>query len=258
MFATLVTNAGFAGFLFLLALLLQGPLGYDALGSGLRYVPLMAGFVLVAPLVSRFEPQLGPRLLLGAGFALFAAGTLMLTRLTAADDWAVLIPGMIVAGIGCAIAQMETILGALASVPPSRRTMASGASAAFRQVGSSIGVALFGSILTNHYGGALPGSLAAARVPSRLAGDLLRGARVRVNSAGRLLPGMPATVARKVQQATHHAFVGAFNDTARFTALLLAGTLVIAVAIARRPQRAPAHVPDPPPVVDLEQPVSVG
>ena len=76
--------------------------------------------------------------------------------------------------------------------------------------------------------------------------------------AGRLLPGMPATVARKVQQATHHAFVGAFNDTARFTALLLAGTLVIAVAIARRPQRTPAHVPDPPPVVGLEQPVSVG
>ena len=137
-FATIVVNAGFAGFLFLLALLLQGPLGYDALGSGLRYVPLMVGFLFVSPMVSRFEPRLNPRLLYRAGFGLFVVGTLLLTRLSARDDWNVLIPGLLIAGVGCAIAQIETILGAVVAVPLSLTTMASGTSAAFRQVGSSM------------------------------------------------------------------------------------------------------------------------
>ena len=165
-FATIVVNAGFAGFLFLLALLLQGPLGYDALGSGLRYVPLMVGFLFVSPVVIRFEPRLNPPLLCRAGFGLFAVGTLLLTRLSARDDWNALIPGMLIAVVGCAIAQIETILGAVAAVPLSLTTMASGTSAAFRQIGSSIGVALFGSIVTSRCIGALPGALQAAKVPT--------------------------------------------------------------------------------------------
>lgn len=195
-FATIVVNAGFAGFLFLLALLLQGPLGYDALGSGLRYVPLMVGFLFVSPVVIRFEPRLNPPLLCGAGFGLFAVGTLLLTRLSARDDWNALIPGTLIAVVGCAIAQIETILGAVAAVPLSLTTMASGTSAAFRQIGSSIGVALFGSIVTSRCIGALPGALQAAKVPAPVRGGILQGNRVTVNAAERLLPGLPAQVAR--------------------------------------------------------------
>lgn len=65
------------------------------------------------------------------------------------------------------------------------------------------------------------------------------------------------TELRLMARGREPLFVGAFNDTARFTALLPAGTLAISVAIARRPQPVPVHVPDLPAVVDLEQPVSV-
>ena len=252
-FATIVVNAGFAGFLFLLALLLQGPLGYDALGSGLRYVPLMVGFLFVSPVVSRFEPRLNPRLLYGVGFGLFAVGTLLLTRLTARDDWNVLIPGLLIAGVGCAIAQIETILGAVAAVPLSLTTMASGTSAAFRQVGSSIGVALFGSILTSRYIAALPHALQAANVPTSTRGGILQGNGVPVNAAGRLLPGLPAQVARAVQDGTHHAFVAAFHDAAVVASSILAATMIVSVLMAKRAAPVEITVPVPQPLADLEQ-----
>jgi len=146
--------------------------------------------------VIRFEPRLNPRLLYGAGFGLFAVGALLLTRLSARDDWNALIPGLLIAVVGCAIAQIETILGAVAAVPLSLTTMASGTSAAFRQIGSSIGVALFGSIVTSRCIGALPGALQAAKVPAPVRGGILQGNRVTVNAAERLLPGLPVQVAR--------------------------------------------------------------
>jgi EmrB/QacA subfamily drug resistance transporter len=232
--ATVVVNACFAGFLFLFAVLLEGPLGYDALSAGLRYMPLMVGFVLIAPVLSAHEARLGPRLLYTAGFGAFAVGTLLLTRLTPGDDWAVLIPGLLIAGIGCAVIQLESVLGAVAAVPARLSTMASGASAVLRQVGSSIGVAVFGSILTNHYGAALPGALHGAGVPAPLSGSLLRGAAANVNAAGRLLPGLPAGAADLVRHATHTAFVGAFNDTARVVAVVLVVMLLVALPFGRK------------------------
>jgi hypothetical protein len=63
MLAAVITNAAFGGFLFMLSLLLEGPLGYNALDTGLRYLPLMLGFVLVGPIASRYQTHLGPRVL---------------------------------------------------------------------------------------------------------------------------------------------------------------------------------------------------
>lgn len=55
------------------------------------------------------------------------------------DDWMVLIPGLVLAGIGCAITQVETVLIAASAAPTRTSTMASAASATVCQVGSSVG-----------------------------------------------------------------------------------------------------------------------
>ncbi len=233
MLATLVTNAAFGGFLFMLSLLLEGPLGYGALDTGLRYMPLMVGFVLVGPLAGRLASRLGPRVLYSAGFGLFACGVLLLTRLTPADDWTVLIAGLLLTGMGCAVTQVESVLGAVESVPARLSTMASGASGALRQVGSSLGVALFGSVLSNRYGDALPGALAHAGVPAGISARLLPSAGANVDAAGRLLPGLPTQIAGYIQRATHGTFVTAFDDTARVVAVVLAVMLLAALPVGR-------------------------
>jgi len=100
-----------------------------------------------------------------------------LPRLTASDDWTVLIAGLLLTGIGCAITQVETVLGAVEAVPARLSTMASGASATVRQVGSALGMALFGSVLSNRYGDALPGLLTHAGLPARISTGFLAGRR---------------------------------------------------------------------------------
>jgi MFS family permease len=209
-------------------------LGYDALGTGLRYIPFVIGSIIVAPVVGAYANRLGARLIFGVGLTILALGFLLLTRITPADDWGVLILGLLIAGLGGAAVQAQLTNAAVASAPRQRAGIATGISATMRQVGSSMGIALLGSIFTSRYSHYLPGNLATAQVPKDLADQLVRGGGGNVSVAGRVPIGVPPQLASPIQQATHTDFIMSFNDTIRFTTVLLVVAVVIAVVFVRR------------------------
>ncbi len=231
---TIIVSFVYAGLLFIMALLFQNVLGYDALGTGLRYIPFVIGSIIIAPVIGANANRLGGRLIFGVGLAILGIGFLLLTRITPSSDWDALLIGLLIAGIGGAAVQAQLTNVAVGAAPRQRAGIASGISATMRQVGSSMGIALLGSIFTSRYSHYLPTALATAQVPKDFADQLVRGVGGNVSFAGRVPPGVPPALASPIQQATHTAFISSFNDAIRIAALFIAVAVVIALLFVRR------------------------
>jgi EmrB/QacA subfamily drug resistance transporter len=168
--AALTAIAGmcaFSGFLFLITLYLQEVRGYSALTAGLFLVPMALLMAFSAPLCGRVIAAHGTRIpLLIAGTGITAGGVL-LTFLTAASPaWYVLL-SCVVLGAGMGWVNAPVTNNAVSGMPRSRAGTASGIASTSRQVGSSLGVAVTGSVLAaGLHGGPLAAGFAAATRPA--------------------------------------------------------------------------------------------
>jgi hypothetical protein len=87
------------------------------------------------------------RVALPAGQLLCAAGLLAMRGLEATSPWTVLLPGLLVMGVGIGLANPTVTYAALGVVPATRSGMASGVNNTFRQVGIALGIATLGALL---------------------------------------------------------------------------------------------------------------
>jgi MFS family permease len=156
----------FAGFLFLITLYLQEVRGYSALVAGAFLVPMALVMACSAPLCGRVIARIGTRVpLLIAGTGITAGGVL-LTFLTAASPaWYVLL-ACLVLGCGMGWVNAPATNNAVAGMPRARAGTASGVVSTARQIGSSLGVAVTGSVLAFNLHGPLGTGFAAATRPA--------------------------------------------------------------------------------------------
>ncbi|MDT0310345.1 MFS transporter [Streptomyces sp. DSM 44917] len=144
-----------AGLLFVLPQYLQSVRGHDALGTGLRLLPMTAGVVLATrgcqPLVRTF----GSRGVVATGLALLAFSGILGSSTEAASGFGLTAVWLTVAGLGAGLALVPAMDAALDAVPAGRSGAASALLVACRQVGGAIGVALLGSLLAQSYRGGL-------------------------------------------------------------------------------------------------------
>lgn len=138
--------AGWAAFLFMMSLYLQGERGYSAMATGLIYLPISIGALVFSPLSGRLVGRFGNRPpLLIAGTMITAAAAMLMFLTPATPVWALL---MIFAayGIGFAMVNAPVTNAAVSGMPRDRAGAASAITSTSRQVGVSIGVALCGSV----------------------------------------------------------------------------------------------------------------
>jgi len=229
-FITFTVSFAYAGLLLVLALLFQNVLGFDALGTGLRYIPFVIGSIFVSPIVGVIISKVDPRVLFGVSLAVFGVGLLLLSGITPVDSWTVLVPGLIVAGFGGAALQAQLTNTAVSSAPRERTGQATGISATMRQVGSSVGIALLGAIFANRYAHYLPGALAAAKVPDAATQMLFASGGGNASAAGHLPSTLPPAIAAAINFGTRDAFEHGFSDMIRvivgLVALCVAATLL--------------------------------
>ncbi|HET9079854.1 MAG TPA: MFS transporter [Trebonia sp.] len=167
--AVLTAVAGtcaFAGFLFLITLYLQEARGYSALAAGEFLLPMALLMALSAPLCGQVIAARGTRVpLLIAGAGIAAAGV-MLTFLTAASPgWYVLLC-CVVLGAGMGWVNAPATANAVAGMPRARAGTAAGLVSTGRQAGSSLGVAVTGSVLAAGLHGPLASGFASATRPA--------------------------------------------------------------------------------------------
>jgi EmrB/QacA subfamily drug resistance transporter len=153
------------GFLFLITLYLQDVRGYRPLFAGLFLLPMAAAMAVGAPLAGRMLARSGarkPLLIAGGGIT---AGGLLLTQLTNSSAPGYLVIAFLVFGVGMGFVNAPITNSAVSGMPRSQAGVASGIASTSRQVGSSVGVAVMGSILAANLHGSMAAGFASATRP---------------------------------------------------------------------------------------------
>ncbi|WP_329577932.1 MFS transporter [Streptomyces sp. NBC_01361] len=127
---------------------------------GIRLLALNGFTVVLGPLVGRLMNRTSPQLLLVTGLVIGGIGALCvnLFHATTGTGEAALVIGVLGIGIALAMAPITTI--AIGSLPHRLAGTGGAANSALRQIGSALGPAVFGVILTNRTLDTLPGHLA--------------------------------------------------------------------------------------------------
>lgn len=147
--ATILFYTGMGSFFLVLALYLQEGRGLDALGSGLVFTPLAVGYLAASVVSQQLTARLGKQLLAlgGAVRAVGLAGLLLtVAAVGAGGHVAVLIPALVVDGVGMGLLTAPLIATVLADMDPRHAGAASGVLSTAQQVGVALGIALVGAL----------------------------------------------------------------------------------------------------------------
>ncbi|HVO21268.1 MAG TPA: DHA2 family efflux MFS transporter permease subunit [Anaeromyxobacter sp.] len=152
--------------MFLLPLFMQEMLGFTAMQSGMALIPRVAVMMVATPIVGRLYGRVPARLLIGAGVVLVASGSYLLAGMTLATSLTGIVHAVMVQGLGFSLMFVPLTTAALSAIPRHRLTDATGLNSVLRQVGASIGLAVFATLL-ERYGYHARAALAAHVVPDR-------------------------------------------------------------------------------------------
>jgi MFS family permease len=113
--------------------------------------------IVVAPIAGKSSDRLGSRWLMTGGMTLVGCALLIFAQLQADSSYLMLLPGMVLGGLGMAITMTPMTAAALSSVPVDKAGVGSGMLNTFRQVGGALGIAVMGAILASGSNAALAG-----------------------------------------------------------------------------------------------------
>jgi EmrB/QacA subfamily drug resistance transporter len=229
---TFAVGGGMFAILPYLTLYLQNDLGYSPLQGGLRLLP-MTVLTFVVPFVLRSPVhRLPPGVVLGGGIAITAAGIAALLAVGPSSGWTVLIPGMVLSGIGIGIANPAIARVGLGVVPPERSGMASGISNTFRIGGLATGVAALGAVFQQRITSSLSSSVGAH---AAALGRVVSSAGVRAAAHGQ----------PKIADAARLAFVSGLRTILIIGAAVVALGAIAAATLVRAKDFHGAAAPAP-------------
>jgi EmrB/QacA subfamily drug resistance transporter len=145
--------ANYTGFLFLNTLYLQQVCGFSALKAGLCTAPLAIGMLLFAPLSGRLVGTRGPRIPLVAAGVVMATGAVLLRHADVHTPLWYVLAGYLLFSSGFGLVNAPITNSAVSGMPRSQAGLASAFASTSRQFGSTLGVAVVGSVLSSGLGG---------------------------------------------------------------------------------------------------------
>ena len=143
-----LTVAGLFGMFFLGVLYLQRVLGYDALETGLAFLPVSVLIgILSLGFSARLSQRYGTTAVLLPGLALIAVGLLLFARVPVDGSYVTdLLPALIPIGIGAGLFFPVLTTLAMSGVTPSESGLASGLVNTSLQVGGAVGLAVLATL----------------------------------------------------------------------------------------------------------------
>ncbi|MFY1690273.1 DHA2 family efflux MFS transporter permease subunit [Plantactinospora sp. WMMB782] len=148
--ATLVSFALF-GLLFVVPLYLQFVLGYDALATGIRLLPLIGGFVVGVGAGTRIAGRIGHKIPIATGLLLTGIGLTIGVNTDTTSGFGFAAIWYAITGLGIGSALTPSMDAVLAVLPPERSASGTAITMTLRQAGGALGVALLGSLLSQTY-----------------------------------------------------------------------------------------------------------
>jgi EmrB/QacA subfamily drug resistance transporter len=223
MFAAVALAAGAFAALLYTQLWLQSVLNMSAIDAGLVVAPLAAVAFAASAGIGRFMHRIPPQFPLGLGLLVIGGGSLLRTDFSPSSGWGVLIPGLVVTGLGVGVASPVLISATLGAVHPARAGMASGIVNTFRQLGYALGIAALGTLFTSRIEASFAHS-GALSDPHAAAAQVSQGA-----SRG-LIAASPPHARALVAHAVRAAYASSQNSVYLIAAVtaLVGGAAVLA------------------------------
>ncbi|APX01366.1 MFS transporter [Arthrobacter sp. QXT-31] len=233
--ANILSLFSYNGFILFLAQHLQLLEGMSPSESGTAMVPALTAMVLAGLLVVPLVRKVRPGFVVAAGLALSATGYCLVTFGNHDGGPATLLAALLLLAVGVGAAETisnDLILGA---APAAKSGAAAAISETGYEVGSLLGTAVLGSILTASYQQhlALP-AVVAETVPAAAAdkaGETLAGAM-------ELAGSLPAPLAEALTAAARASFDSGVHITAAIGLVLMAAASALAAVVLRRIPRA--------------------
>lgn len=152
--STFVLGMGMFGVIIYLPLFMQGVLGVSATQSGTLLTPMMLGVVFGTffggQLTYRLRSYKLPALM---GSVLVTGGMTVFALMDAASSRPHVIFGMIMAGLGMGLLIPVYTVAVQNVAPRDQMGVATATTTFFRSIGSTVGIAIFGSVLLSNYHG---------------------------------------------------------------------------------------------------------
>ena len=225
--ANLLSVFSLVGFLFFVSQHLQLVSGKTPVEAGLVLLPGLAVTVIAGLLVVKVVRRVRPGTVVVAGLLLNAVGysLVMVSGETGSDLGLLIAFALLGAGVGAAETISNDLI--LSSVPAEKAGAASAISETAYEVGSVLGTAVLGGLLTAIYRGgvALPTSLTAEQAAT--AGETLGGASDVARS-------LPAEAAAELLESARAAFDSGVVVTSAIGVALMIGAAVLAGVTLRR------------------------
>ena len=246
--AVFVLGMGMFGVIIYLPLFMQGVLGVSATQSGNLLTPLMMGAVfgsfVSGQAVSR-TGQYKPVAILGS--VLVAAGMIVFATMDESTARLYVAVGMVVAGLGMGLVQPVYTVAVQNVAPRQQMGAATSSTIFFRSIGSTVGVAAFGSIMLTHYHNELAGAIP-PQVPSGLLtyfGNplLLVQMRPQIEASLAHTPG-GAELLRAAFTAVRASLEHGLEQVFFWSAVIMTVAVLLHLALRSEPLRAQMAEPD--------------
>jgi EmrB/QacA subfamily drug resistance transporter len=235
---TLAMYAGLAVLFFILVLFLQQVGGYTPLQSGLATLPVTLVMFALSRRFGALADRHGPRLFMGLGPLVAAAGLLLFQRVgTRIDYVSDVLPALLVFALGLSMTVAPLTAAVLAGAERSQAGIASAVNNAVARVAGLLGTAAVGAAVATAFGSSLDAHLASSSV------RLGPSATVAVREAKRLplgLPdvhGLPPRQAHAVTSAAELASLHSFHLGLAIAAALVALGGITGTLGVRNPER---------------------
>ncbi|KUN89201.1 MFS transporter [Streptomyces griseoruber] len=232
MLAVLFFFFGTFGSIYYSTQFLQFVLGYDALETGVRLLPLAGAVFAGAAVTGRLTPKLGVKAMVVAGMTIGSAGVFLLTRIGSGSGYTDFLPSLLLLGfaIGLSVSPAtDTIMG---SFPESELGVGGGANDTALELGGSLGIAVLGSLLGTAYRDKLTdlvgGHLTAAALDT--AKDSVGGGIAVAEQIAKNPAGGPRQ-AQALLDAVHEAFAHSVAQTSLIGGIIMAAGTVIVLAV---------------------------
>jgi EmrB/QacA subfamily drug resistance transporter len=210
---------GMFGLFYVNAQYLEQAKGYDLLLTGVAIAPMALGIFVAARYSMRVGGRIGTAPAICLGLVVTAAALFAFSTVSASTPYLLYIVYLLVLAGGFGVTLPLVSAAIVTATPPRLAGLGSGLQGATRELGSALGIAIVGTVLTASFASHAPAALHAGAHPNP--------SEVLVRAAGGPL-----------HAAAVHAYTGAVDDAIRVVALaVLAGVVLTAVA-GRRVLRA--------------------
>jgi EmrB/QacA subfamily drug resistance transporter len=227
-----------AGFIFLITQYFQFLKGYSPLAAGVRTLPVATSVAVASVLGTKLAVRFGTKLVVTAGLGLLAIFFLWVSASTVTTTYLTIAITMVICGSGMGLTSTPATEAIMGVVPKDKAGVGSAVNDATRLLGSTLGVAVIGSIYASVYSTRLSSALPRA-LPAGIAHAIHESVGAGLAVAAHLHASGQAPLGTAVRNVAEHAFTHGLSIGCLVAAgVSAAGAVLAGILLPAHPPRS--------------------